>query len=133
MFVPARCATVLFPSGSANDPARKHLFVLLTDPWGPAKQVLMVPVCSVVPAIPHDEACLVDVGDHPFVKHESFIAYARCRVEAADDLVTHVCRGYLVENSPASEVLVQRIVSGLKQSRFTKPFALKFYQDFASG
>jgi hypothetical protein len=37
LFVPFKRATLLVPSGPANDPDRKHLFVLLTDPvYSPA-------------------------------------------------------------------------------------------------
>lgn len=90
----------------------------------------MVPICSVLPKIRHDNACLISAGDHPFVKHESYVAYALCRVESADAMAEHVGGGYLIENQPASEVLAQRIVAGLKRSKFTKPFALEFYGDF---
>ena len=32
LFVPFKWATLLIQSGPTNDPERKHLFVLLTDP-----------------------------------------------------------------------------------------------------
>lgn len=46
LFVPFKRATLLIPSGPVNDPDRKHLFVLLTDPIEApgfnGKQVLLV-------------------------------------------------------------------------------------------
>ncbi|EQD77028.1 hypothetical protein B1B_01297 [mine drainage metagenome] len=132
MINPVRCATVLYTSGTAADPDRKHLFVLLTDPSGPAQHVLMAPVCSVDPDPKafRDDTCLLAAGDHPFIKHDSYIAYAKCRVVAASDLVKHTESGYVIEKKPASDALVARIVAGLRKSKFTKPFARDFYQDY---
>lgn len=128
MFTAACGATVLYPSGPRDDLTRRHLFVLLTDPFGPAKQVLMVPVCSA--ASQCDNTCLISVGDHPFVRHESYVDYARCRLESANDLAKFVDSGYLVEKEPADGALVDRMGAGFSRSRFTKPFALEFYQNF---
>lgn len=50
LFLPLRRATLLVPSGPDNDPDRKHLFVLLTDPVDDAtgvKSVLMVSLFSI--------------------------------------------------------------------------------------
>lgn len=128
MFTPTRCAAVLLPSGPARDFERKHLYILLTNPFGPAKQVLMVPICTVASMC--DNACLISVGDYPFVKHESYVAYARCRIECANDLIRLVGSGRFIEKAPASEDLANRIAAGLSRSQFTKPFALEFYQGF---
>lgn len=81
MAIVVRGATVLVPSGPARDPQRMHLCVLLTDSHGPGQQILMVPINSVKPARPHDSTCLLAAGDNPFIKHESYVAYDRCRVE----------------------------------------------------
>lgn len=33
LFLPLKRATLLIPSGPQGDPHRKHLFILLTDPY----------------------------------------------------------------------------------------------------
>lgn len=90
----------------------------------------MAPICSVEPNMFHDPTCLLTAGDHPFTKHESYVAYAKCRVEAAADIVKLTDTGYFTVKELASEALVARIVAGLGKSKFSKPFARDFYRDY---
>lgn len=129
-FSPVRRAAFLVPSGPANDPDRKHLHVLLTDPCGVGKQVLMVPICSVKPDLPHDSTCLLSPGDHQFLQHASYVAYSKCRVEAAADVAKLVGGGYFTIKEPASEELIARIAAAISTSKFIKPFARDFYRDY---
>lgn len=130
MFTPARRATVLIPSGPQSDPTRKHLFVLLTYPYGTPEQILLVPICSVPPDGCHDGTCPVGMRDHPFLKHDSYVAYDKCRVEFSTAVTRLVDNHYFVEKGMVSEELVLRIAAGLKVSKFTKPFAKKFLIEF---
>lgn len=90
----------------------------------------MVPICSVKPNMPHDTTCLVAAGDHPFLQHASYVAYSKCRIEAAADVAKLVNSGYFVVKEQASEALVARIVGALPGSKFIKPFARDFYRDY---
>jgi hypothetical protein len=127
MFLVKRLATLLYPSPSISDPTRHHLFVLLTDPVGPAEQVLMASICTLVDGA--DDSCALTVGDHDFIKHDSYVAYGFCRIEPAKALINGVAKGVFVEKGPISEAVYKKIMSGIKKSRFTKPFALEFLKD----
>ncbi len=85
LFVPYRRATLLIPSGPAHDPDRKHLFIVLTDPAQvleyTEKYSLLVGVASVQTDLPHDPTCLLDAGDHEFIRHKSYVHYARALTE----------------------------------------------------
>ena len=81
MFFVIRRATVLIPSGPVHDPDRMHLFVCMTNPIGFEQSTLWVPVNSVRAGAFVDPACLIDVGDHPFIRAESFIHYQFARIE----------------------------------------------------
>jgi hypothetical protein len=78
----------------------------------------------------HDDTCPVWTGDHQFVKHDSYVAYDKCRVEHAVSLTKLVNEGYFVEKEAASEELVVKIAAGLKKSKFTRPFAKTFLIEF---
>lgn len=93
MFFVVRRAVLLIPSGPAGDLQRKHLFVCVTDPVGVGKDVLLVSVSSLIPRQPYDSTCRLYVGDHPFIRHDSYVAYARARIECADKLVEGVSHG----------------------------------------
>lgn len=129
MPVVAAKGTVLVPSGPPNDPDRKHLFIFLTDPHGPADQVLMVPVCSEPPGGATDTACLLDGGHHPFLDRRSYVDYSRCRIEFASSISRGVENGLLVVREPVGDDVFTLIIAGLRNSGFTKPFALDFYSD----
>jgi hypothetical protein len=79
VFVPFKRATLLIPSGAAIDPDRKHLFVLLTDPIEASgfegKQVLLVNIATVpndLNNLPYDSTCIIQPGEHRFIKHWRF-------------------------------------------------------------
>lgn len=135
LFVPLKRATLLVPSGPANDPTRKHLFILLTDPTDDGsgvKAVLMVSLSSVRSGVPHDPTCILYPGDHPFVKRESFVLYARARIEEAEKLLRGVKEGKLVAHDPMNSDVFARICKGVEESRFTSAKVLKFYQHASS-
>lgn len=112
--------TLLVPSG----PTGLHLFVLILGPVavpnaGPKPKWAMVSATSVRPGIPHDTACELQPGDHPFVKHDSFIAYRYMRLEDEPHVVGMVGKSVWTPNSPCSPELLQRIVKGVCISKLT--------------
>jgi hypothetical protein len=126
----ARGGTLLIRSGPASDPNRKHLYVVMTDAHGPARQVLMVPICSVRPKVPHDPTCLLAADEHPFIKHESYVAYDRCDQRHVVDVEKLVANGFFIPKEPMPEAVLDRIVEGLRKSPRAKPFAREFLQDW---
>lgn len=128
MFAAQRRCTLLYPTGPASDPNRNHLHIVLTDPYGPPGQVLLVPVCSVKDEA-HDKSCILKPEDHPFVKHDSFIDYTFARVEPARKLAEGVENGVFVEKNPISEEVCRRVADGLLNSKFTKRFFKNFLRE----
>ena len=68
--------TVHIPSG----PTGSHLFVVICEPcvvdcYGVRPHIILVGITTVYPTIPYDNACLLRVGDHPFIEHDSYIYY----------------------------------------------------------
>lgn len=131
LFVPFKRATLLIPSGPLNVPDRKHLFVLLTDPVEAAgfdeKQVLLVNITSVPRGLPYDSTCIIQPGEHRFIKHKSYVFYAKARIETANALLRGVKSGQLIPHEIMDHALVKRIGDGLQQSPHTTPKMLRFY------
>ena len=131
LFVPYRRATLLVPSGPAHDPDQKHLFIILTDPAQvrdyDAKHSLLVGVSTIYEGIPHDPACELYAGDHPFIRNKSYVYYAEARIEASQKLVDGVKRGLLSPKGMLAEEIFARVCHGLTQSRFAAPRTLTFY------
>ncbi len=90
---------------------------LLVEGYGPNPQILMACVVSMKPGLIHDDACLLHAGDHPFIKHDSFIDYRFTRLEAAAHVEDRVADGTFVAMDDCSPELVRRIISGALKSR----------------
>ena len=131
LFLPLNRATLLIPSGPQGDQDRKHLFILLTDPHDDEagkKSVLMVSLSTVRVGIPHDPTCILYAGDHPFVKHDSYVLYQKARLEDADKVLRGVKNGQLVPHDPMDGAVFARVCKGLEESRLTPVKLLAFYQ-----
>lgn len=132
-FQPIRRATLLYPSGPANDPNRNHLFVLLTDPIadplnGGKVCSLLCGLSTVYPTIYHDPTCILQPGDHPFITRNSFVFYAESRVVEAAKLVNGVAQGSFVAKPMMNSAVVDRICAGVLVSIHTPPKAQRFYK-----
>jgi len=132
LFVPYRRATLLMPSASAQDSDRKHFFIVLTDPAKildyNEKHSLLVGVFSVTTELPHDPACELHAGDHAFIRHKSFVHYARARIEPSQGILNGVKKGLLVPKDMLVEEIFARVCKGLVESRFTPPKIVSFYE-----
>lgn len=127
LFLPNRKATLLVPSGPVEDPDRKHLFILLSDPVNDEKVVLMASISSVKPGRWCDNSCLLSPGDHPFINKDSFVDYARCRIESGQKLLNGVKKGLLEPREMVSQVVFERICAGVMASRRTPRHVKQFF------
>lgn len=132
LFVPYRRATLLIPSGPAHDPDRKHLFIVLADPLQvlqyTEKHSLLVGVASIQPDVPHDSTCLLGAGDHEFIRHRSYVHYARARIEPSQGILNGVKQGKLVPKAMLVDQTFARVCKGLVESRFTPLRVVAFYE-----
>lgn len=113
--------TLLMPSGPEGD----HLFVVLCDPqpfpgYGPNHCVVLVGLSSVREGVPHDDACVLPGGCHPFVRHPSFMNYRHARVERVEHLYNGVAGGVFVRKDPFSAEWLERMRRGVLASRFVR-------------
>jgi hypothetical protein len=116
VFFVVKRATMLVPSGPTD-----HLFILLTDPRGKEKEVLMACIRSVSPPLPFDASCVLDSGDHPFVKHKSWVDYSHLRIETAERIEKAVTSGLFKPKAICSTQVHAYICRGLEKSPHTAP------------
>lgn len=128
MFFVTKRVTLLIPSGTVEDPRRKHLFVCVTDPVGIGNDVLLVSVSSLLPSRPYDGTCRLYAGDHPFIRHDSYVVYARARIECADKLVDGVKQCLLIPQQALDGSVFARICQGFQESRFVTPKIRSFFE-----
>ena len=111
-------STLLIPSG----PSGHHLFILVLGPlvvanYGSMAQVAMVSVTSIRDGAPHDSACEIQSGEHPFIEHPSYVAYRYMRIDSESHACEMVAKKIWVPNHSCSAELLSRIVGGVCRSR----------------
>lgn len=127
LFFPVRRATLTIPSGPAEDPDRDHLHILLTDPVGEDRLVLLVSVSSVKAGLYHDPTCYLYPGDHEYVIRQSWVVYSRAQTQPANKLERGAREGVFRGKEAMSDPIMARICQGLLDSRHSKPSIQSFY------
>ena len=103
-----------------NDP---HLFFIIIDADYKNPELF---ICTMLSSwkdfSPHcDDACIVNEGEHPFVRHKSYIAYSETMVLTRDDLERFVLQGSFKRNEPATPALVKKIIDAASKSKKILP------------
>jgi hypothetical protein len=79
----------------------------------------MVSATTLREGIPHDPACVLKPGDHPFIKHRSFISYRHLRLDADPHVGKMVDSAVWSTHEPGTPELLRRIVDGVCLSKLT--------------
>jgi len=107
---------------------KPHLHVVLNDPFGKLREVLIVPICSAHEGS-YDSSCILGVGDHKFLTHKSFISYHHLSIVGAEKLEKGVKLGEFKQFDPIDTAIFARICYGLSKSNSVAPLHLNFYRD----
>ena len=110
-----KAGDTFFLAGGAAD---RHLRVIISDPTINPDRVIFVSMTSY--DVTKEEVCLLDVGDHPFVKHKTCIAYASAKEAGLQALLQLRDAGQLRPDIPVSSEILKRIRRGASLSKDIK-------------
>ncbi len=116
--------TFLLQSGTPTQPEMKHLHIVCNDTC-PLGGNLIVPVSSFYDGC--DNTCELDVGDHEFIRHLSFVFYARSKVVEAAQIDALVEQKMITPKPDVSEAVFQRVLHGICASPDTPPKVKKYH------
>ena len=122
MSLRARDALLIPGTGAPSDPARSHLFFILKERDDSGK-FMAAPVGTRKPN--SDTTCLLFPGDHSFIQHQSVILYGRICLLDDGRVKSSIRRGDISKFEPASDLLLEKIVNGLRRSPFVAGWARK--------
>ncbi len=125
----AKKGTLLIVSGPKHDPERKHLHVICNDPDDDGN-VALISVCSVT-GTNHDTTCILQKHEHAFLKHESFVLYARAKIVSESSLRKGVEAKLMVMHDDMNGQAFLRVLKGVCRSSQT-PRKVKRYLGCAS-
>lgn len=122
--MPLRVSDTFFLSdtGGADNPAGAHLMVCLAID-GKKDTAIIVPMIT-----RHeysDPSCVLNVGDHPFVKHETCAAYDFARVVSLSETNAKVAGGQIRLKASVSDHVLKRLQVGFVLSDETAPWVFE--------
>lgn len=122
-------STLLIPSTPSYRERVFHLYILLTNSinYENHVKVLLVNVTSIYPGIPYDSSCILHVGDHPYIKHDSYILYGKARIEKLNEMMKKISAGIFIPKPPIKKLVLDRICLGLERSLHSPPRVKNFY------
>jgi hypothetical protein len=84
-----------------------HLWIIISDPKLDAQDVLIVNLTSLAPR--KEQSCVLRVGDHPWIRHDTCVNYGDSKVTTLDKLVDARDANALMIQSPVRPDILQRI------------------------
>lgn len=114
-------------TGPVHDPGRMHLFIVLTAPKSIDSAephtlcVPMVSLSSIPKDQPYDEACVLRAGEHPFIRHDSYVAYGLAIHPSLSTLHEKIRRGECQIAEPLAPAILERVYAGVFLSKRVKP------------
>lgn len=105
--MPLRCGQTLLldlPPG-----APKHLHIVLTDPFGNPPKVILVYVSTCRGRRDEDRHLVLSAGDHPFIKHDSYVVFDQAKRTPVDVIEDFISRGSAVFRDDVSPELMSRL------------------------
>ncbi len=91
-----------------------HCWTIISDPVIDPDRVLLVNFTSYDAFA--DQACILDVGDHPFFTHRTCVNYPMAREASNADLDLLRESGRLIMLQPLTPILLKRIRDGAMES-----------------
>lgn len=128
LFLPFPKTTVLIPSGPSNDQDRMHLFIILTNPSTEKKLNIIVSLATYT-GWPNDSTCILNQGEHPFIRHKSYVLYSKAKTFESKKLIRGVQDGKLVPKDPIDQNVFEKIVDGLMASERTPKKIKNFFAE----
>lgn len=124
-YLPYRKGTVLTPSGPSD-----HLHIICSNPVYSAEHgcdvVLIVNISSVPTAGVHDNSCILNAGEHAFVRRPSYLVYSRSVLWRCPTIIDKVDSGEYRTHDNVSDAVMQKIMAGFRASQHTAFKVLRF-------
>lgn len=93
-----------------------HLWIVLSKPELDTEHILIVNLTSWRPD--KDQACILNPGDHPYIKKKTCVNYALSKIVAADHIGRLVRSHDLEKDVRLSMELLERVREGAMLSKF---------------
>jgi len=108
---------------------QSHLFVIILDCEEHTRNTIIVYV-KTVRSSKVDRTTILNLGDHDFIKHESYIKYRQAQIFSIDDLEQKILEGKAKQMASMKGDVFKRICDGIMKSSFTPVEIREMYSDY---
>lgn len=127
LYIPMKKGTILIPTGPDE-----HLHFICSDvvfyPITSKDSVLLVNISSIKDGTDYDKTCILNKGDHPFIKHESYVYYYKAGIFSSNNISQCVAQGDYRIHAPCSDNTFNRILAGFQISEEVSGKIRNFYE-----
>lgn len=113
----------LIPSGPEEF---LHLCIICTGKSHAPDHRLLVNISSIKEGKFFDETCIIEIGEHPFVKCRSYVAYQHADQKTSAHILRCIEGGLFIQKQKLSTELLERITTGFNNSKFVAPWVKDF-------
>lgn len=100
----------------ANQDINNHLWIIISNPLLDSEQIVTVNFTSWQPY--KDQSCIVEVGEHPFIRNKTCISYIDSKLITATQYDDNLLKSFIIPHSPISENLMARILISAAESHY---------------
>lgn len=114
IIAPGKCFLLPIPNQE-----HQHLFVIITE-INPTTGDMIIVSISTVDSDRFDRTTIIHAGDHPFIKHDSYVRYQDARFYSSTQLMElyRLKKAVMLDDMPAP--IMEKIISGVTRSNRTK-------------
>lgn len=105
---------------------KKHLFVIVAEK---DMEVLAVPITSWSDSRYCNDECILNAGDHKFIKHKSWVDFSKARSYSAVDLYNKINQGILIQADTFAQHVLDIIIARTEISEDLPEKFLSFFSD----
>lgn len=106
---------------AAPSSPKEHIYFVISDPSVGSGEVVFVNLTKW--RDDKDQVCIIEPGDHPFVKERSVVFYSRLVISSEASLTEAISKGLFRIGEPANKEIIAKIQAGCCSSRDTSPRA----------
>jgi hypothetical protein len=125
--MPLEIGNTFINKKTTQDAPKKHLWIIISYPFGEPEQIIIANLTSwrteATATELNDASCIVDVGEHDFVKEKSYIFYREAHFAKTKDFEEAINKGLVISQDDCSDELLCKILVGASKSNLI-PFGI---------
>jgi hypothetical protein len=99
----------------------QHLWFIISYPKISPEEIVIVNLTTWQDnRIGQDASCILETGEHPFIKHKSFIKYSEAKIVTKKQLIKLFNAGLVESHKGLDQDTLRKILCGAADSHFLK-------------